>query len=229
MNSTSSIPSLVFAGLKLATTFGLMIAITSGCDWDQRPVRNNSGTAGTGVTANGSGGGGTSSTANSTGAGAPNPNIPPGTPTFRFGNLDYVLVNKTDVVNQYIPFGQTLDNWTSMFALRKFPNMRNPEEAVSNVTQTLEVDHPETSFKVTADEATGDRGVDFLIWTQDKQQTEFDIHIYQQRDGAVVGKMFLMRGYGESGHFSLLKKVADDKASLTKAVFGFSFPTFIEP
>jgi hypothetical protein len=140
-----------------------------------------------------------------------------------------VLVNKSEVVNQYIPFGQTLENWTLMFALRKFPNMSSPDEAVENVTQTLKLDHPETRFKVTSDQVTGDRGVDFFIWTPDKQKSEFDIHIYQQRDGGVVGKMFLMRGYGEQGHFNLLKKVADEKDSLTKAVFGFSFPTFISP
>ena len=116
-----------------------------------------------------------------------------------------------------------------MFALRKFPNMSSPEEAVSNVTETLKVDHPETKFKVTPDQASGDRGVDFFIWTEDKQLSEFDVHIYQRRDGGVLGKMFLMRGYGEDGHNNLLKKVADEKAALTKAVFGFSFPTFLEP
>ncbi len=116
-----------------------------------------------------------------------------------------------------------------MFALRKFPNMQSPDEAVSNVTQKLEVDHPETRFKVTRDPKTGDRGVDFVIWSPDKTETEFDVHIYQQRDGGVVGKMFFMKGYGEHGHVRLLKKVADEKESLTKAIFGFNFPTFIEP
>lgn len=116
-----------------------------------------------------------------------------------------------------------------MFALRKFPNMQTPDEAVSNVTEKLKVDHPETMFKVTSDSETGDRGVDFVIWSQDKQETEFDIHIYQQRNGGVIGKMFFMKGYGEAGHVELLKKVADEKDSLTKAVFRFSFPKFIEP
>jgi hypothetical protein len=225
MNSTSSILTLVVAVVKIATTFGLMIAVTSGCSWDTRPVKNAAG--GPAVAGNG-----TNAASSGTNSGSPaarNPNIPDGTPTFRFGNIDYVLVNKSEVVNQYIPFGQTLENWTLMFALRKFPNMSSPDEAVENVTQTLKLDHPETRFKVTSDQVTGDRGVDFFIWTPDKQKSEFDIHIYQQRDGGVVGKMFLMRGYGEQGHFNLLKKVADEKDSLTKAVFGFSFPTFISP
>ena len=116
-----------------------------------------------------------------------------------------------------------------MFALRKFPNMNNPDDAANNVTENLQLDHPETMFKVTRDAATGDRGVDFLIWTDDKQLSEFDVHIYQQRQGYVLGKMFLMRGYGEDGHVALLKTVADSKASLTKQIFGFSFPKFITP
>ena len=116
-----------------------------------------------------------------------------------------------------------------MFALRKFPNMQSPDEAASNVTERLKIDHPETKFKVTRDPKTGDRGVDFLIWSQDKTETEFNVHIYQQRNDGVIGKMFLMKGYGESGHVDLLKKVADEKDGLTKAVFGFSFPTFIQP
>ena len=116
-----------------------------------------------------------------------------------------------------------------MFALRKFPNMSSPDDAVSNVTENLQLNHPETMFKVTQDDATGDRGVDFMIWTDDKQLSEFDVHIYQQRQGFVLGKMFLMRGYGEDGHVKLLKTIADSKASLTKQVFGFSFPVFIKP
>ena len=116
-----------------------------------------------------------------------------------------------------------------MFALRKFPNMVSPDEAVSNVTDKLKVDHPETRFKVTRDPKTGDRGVDFVIWSQDKKETEFDVHIYQKRNGGVMGKMFFMKGYGEDGHVALIKRVADEKESLTKAIFGFSFPTFIEP
>ncbi len=157
-----------------------------------------------------------------------NPNIPAGTPSFRFGNIDYVLVNRSEIVNQYIPFGQTLDNWTSMFALRRFPGMTNPSDAVGNVTETLQADHPETMFKVTQDDVTGDRGIDFLIWTQDKQLSEFDVHIYQRRNGSVLGKMFLMRGYGEQGHYQLLKTVADTKQSLTKKIFSFDFPQFIQ-
>jgi len=206
----------------------VLIAITSGCGWEERPVKNATGAATRGNVFNGAASG-ASSTANSKRAGNRNPKIPADTPTFRFADIDYVLVSSSDVVNQYIPFEQTLDNWTSMFALRKFPNMSSPEEAVTNVTESLKNDHPETKFKVTPDQATGDRGVDFFIWTEDKQLSEFDVHIYQQRDGGVLGKMFLMRGYGEDGHFNLLKQVADEKDALTKAVFGFSFPTFLPP
>ena len=208
--------------MGLAVVIAATTAITSGCFRDERPVRD----AGTNPE-----GGGNAAPA-TIGGGSPkarNPNIPPGTESFQFGSIDYVLANKTDVVNQYIPFGQTLDNWTSMFALRKFPDMSSPDDAVNNVTENLEVNHPETMFKVTQDAKTGDRGVDFLIWTDDKQKSEFDVHIYQQRQGFVLGKMFLMRGYGEDGHVALLKEVADKKASLTKQVFGFSFPVFITP
>ncbi len=229
MNSTSSISTLVVAVLKIATTFGLLIAITSGCSWDERPVRKSAGASATGSNSANGGAIGTQSASNSSTQNIRNPNIPEGTPSFRFANKDYVLVSSSDIVNQYIPFGETLQNWKSMFALRKFPNMKTPGEAVSNVTEKLKVDHPETRFKVTRDPKTGDHGVDFVIWSQDKQETEFDVHIYQQRNGGVIGKMFFMKGYGEDGHIALIKKVADEKESLTKAVFGFNFPTFIEP
>lgn len=229
MNSTSSISTLVVAVLKSATTFGLLIAITAGCSWDERPVKKIAGNAASGVNGNSGAASGASSAAQPGTQNVRNPAIAEGTPSFRFGNIDYVLVSSSDIVNQYIPFGQTLQNWTSMFALRKFPNMADPDEAVSNVTQKLKVDHPETRFKVTRDPNTGDQGVDFLIWSQDKQETEFDVHIYQRRNGGVIGKMFFMKGYGDTGHVDLLKKVADEKDSLTKAVFRFRFPTFIQP
>lgn len=224
----SSIPALVVAALVVAAA----MASATGCYWDSRPVANDASstsTAGDGQanpseTVSGRDKGGNPSPPPNR-----NPGIPAGTPSFKFGNIDYVLANRSDVVNQYVPFGQTLDNWTSMFALRKFPGMPGPDNAVNNVTQTLQAEHPDTKFKVTPDQATGDRGVDFLIWTPDKMLTEFDVHIYQRRDGGVLGKMFMMRGYGPDGHMDLLKKVADDKAALTRAVFGFDFPVFITP
>jgi len=232
INSTSSISTLVVTAPKIGKSLSpliAMIVIIAGCSWDERPVRNTAGNSASSGNATGGQANGNLTSASSTPSDVRNPDIPAGTPTFRFGNFDYVLVSSSNVVNQYIPFGQTLDDWTSMFALRKFPNMASPDEAVNNVTQTLKLEHPQTKFKVTRDEATGDRGVDFVIWTADKQLSEFDVHIYQQRDGGVLGKMFLMRGYGEEGHFNLLKKVADEKDGLTKAVFGFSFPTFLPP
>lgn len=213
-----------------------LIVSATGCNWDQRPVASGGTSDGTPANeaSNGENSNATSDprsngNLNSTAAPIRNPAIPAGTPSFKFGNIDYVLVNRSDVVNQYVPFGQNLDNWTSMFALRKFPGMPDPDNAVANVTQTLQLEHPDTKFKITRDPTTGDRGVDFLIWTPDKMLSEFDVHIYQRREGGVLGKMFMMRGYGPDGHMDLLKKVADDKAALTRAVFGFDFPVFIGP
>ena len=215
--------------MGLAVIIAAATAFTSGCYWDERPVRDAGNNPAGGTQPAGGAGNVMSSADGGTSPNARNPNIPTGKPSFQFGKIDYVLVSNTDVVNQYIPFGQTLDNWTSMFALRKFPNMSSPDDAVSNVTENLQLNHPETMFKVTRDDATGDRGVDFMIWTDDKQLSEFDVHIYQQRQGFVMGKMFLMRGYGEDGHVELLKEIADKKDDLTKSVFGFSFPVFIDP
>ena len=205
----------------------LLAALISmgGCSWDNRPVRpaDASGDSGD-INGEGIALGDPASSSP-----ARNPDIPEGTPSFRFGNIDYVLINRSDVVNQYIPFGQTLTDWTSMFALRKFPGMSDPEDAVANVTDTLKIEHPETEFEVTRDRTTGDRGIDFVIWTEDKQLTEFDVHIYQKQDFGVMGKMFMMRGYDQQGHRELIQNIADNRKALTKSVFGFNFPVFIQP
>ena len=59
------------------------------------------------------------------------------TPRLQFRGKKFKLVTKNNLVNQYIPDTQTLDNWKEMFVVRRFPELSSPREAIENVVDNL--------------------------------------------------------------------------------------------
>ncbi len=60
--------------------------------------------------------------------------------TFSLSNykLAYAEVNKTGhTVNEYVPRGETLENWTSLIAVRKWPNETNLETVIGYYMQNI--------------------------------------------------------------------------------------------
>lgn len=147
-----------------------------------------------------------------------------------YNNTRFELVTADDLVNQYVPVGQTLDNWQAMFALRRFPNMASTDEAIDNVTTMLQQQHPETQYKVVAND-NGSRGIDFVIWNSDKTLTEYNVHIYTPNpDGSgVLGNMYLMRAYGSDGHQKLIETVVAGREQITTSIYRHKFPRFTFP
>ena len=58
-------------------------------------------------------------------------------PGLQFRGKKFKLVTQNDLVNQYIPNTQTLDNWQEMFVVRRFPELSSPREAIENVVDNL--------------------------------------------------------------------------------------------
>lgn len=150
-------------------------------------------------------------------------------PGLQFRGKKFKLVTQNDLVNQYIPNTQTLDNWQEMFVVRRFPELSSPREAIENVVDNLiqqGTDQNLISVKE-GSQPENELAVDFIIWTEDKLLTEFNVHVYRRIEGGMIANMYLMRGYGLEGHNTLAATVAANRELLLKSVLDSQFPLFI--
>lgn len=139
-------------------------------------------------------------------------------------------MTRNDLVNQYIPVSQTLDNWQAMFVVRRFPELSSPQEAIDNVVDNLVqqgADPSLISIKK-GGQPENELAIDFIIWTEDKSLTEFNIHVYRRMEGGMIANMYLMRGYGVEGHSSLSAAIATQRELLLQSVLDSQFPIFVQ-
>ena len=151
-------------------------------------------------------------------------------PGLQFGGTRFQLVTRNDLVNQYIPVSQTLDNWQAMFVVRRFPELSSPQEAIDNVVDNLVqqgADRSLISIKK-GGQPENELAIDFIIWTEDKSLTEFNIHVYRRMEGGMIANMYLMRGYGVEGHSSLSAAIATQRELLLQSVLDSQFPIFVQ-
>ena len=151
-------------------------------------------------------------------------------PGLQFGNTKFKLVTQNELVNQYIPVSQTLDNWKTMFVVRRFPELSSPQEAIDNVVENLlqeGADQKLISVKK-GGQPENELAIDFIIWTEDKSLTEFNIHIYRRGEGGMTANMYLMRGYGDQGHNELSAIIATSREVFLQSVLDSKFPLFVQ-
>ena len=152
------------------------------------------------------------------------------TPGLQFRGKKFKLVTQNDLVNQYIPVTQTLDNWQEMFVVRRFPELASPREAIENVVDNL-IEQGTDKNLISVEEGgqpENELAVDFIIWTEDQSLTEFNVHVYRRIQGGMIANMYLMRGYGLEGHKTLAATVAASRELILQSVLDSQFPLFIQ-
>ena len=157
-------------------------------------------------------------------------NVSGQTPGLQFGSTKFKLVTRNDLVNQYIPVDQTLDNWEAMFVIRQFPELSSPQEAIDNVRNNLiqEGTDPSLIAVQKGGRPEDELAIDFIIWTDDKSLTEFNVHVYRKINGRMIANMYLMRGYGVQGHNTLSAAIAANRELILQSVLDSQFPLFLQ-
>lgn len=149
-------------------------------------------------------------------------------PGLQFGSTKFKLVTQNDLVNQYIPVSQTLDNWKAMFVIRRFSELSSPQEAIDNVVDNLVQEGTDQNLISIQEggQPENELAIDFIIWTEDKSLTEFNVHVYRKVEGGLIANMYLMRGYGLEGHNLLSATIATKRELILDSVLGSKFPLF---
>lgn len=84
---------------------------------------------------------------------------------------------------EYVPRGETLENWTTLIAVRNFTQLADPEAAAGQLARTLRESNPLARFQLLIKEDHSEAVIDFITWSPEGGPAEFNIHRYLRRPG----------------------------------------------
>jgi len=154
----------------------------------------------------------------------------PGKPQLQFQDETYELAfaqaNQFEAINEYIPEEETLEEWSSLIAVRTYAGRKDYRELAGRLVQALQQKNPlaRAALHTTPD---GKRSmVDFVTWDLDAEVTEFNVFIYQLTpDGqSVLAQQYAERVYGKEEGFEFLRQLKDRRMKLLAEVGDFKFP-----
>ena len=84
---------------------------------------------------------------------------------------------------EYVRAGETVENWTKLFAVRNFPGQRDPREAVKVFERVVKQHNPQAGVLVLVKEDGSEAMIDFLTWASSAEPMELNIHRYVKKPG----------------------------------------------
>jgi len=98
-------------------------------------------------------------------------------PSFTSNQADVRLV-------EYVRAGETLENWTKLFAVRNFPRRNDdPRAAVMTFEQVVKQHNPLAGVQTLVKQDGSEAMIDFLTWETGAKQMELNIHRYLKKPG----------------------------------------------
>jgi hypothetical protein len=97
-------------------------------------------------------------------------------PSFSSNRPDFRLV-------EYVRAGETVENWTKLFAVRNFPRQRDPREAVKVFERVVKQHNPLAGVQTLVMQDGSEAMIDFLTWESGASQMELNIHRYLKKPG----------------------------------------------
>jgi hypothetical protein len=91
-------------------------------------------------------------------------------------------------LREYVPAGETLQNWTKMASVRVFIKEKKPTEYLNRVGQQVMGSHPAAKAVLFKNDKTGDHVLDFLTFTPDSTVAEWNLMRakYDKKKGLIV-------------------------------------------
>ncbi len=109
------------------------------------------------------------------------------TRTLKFDDVTYtrafVSQNDTDHLAEYVPPGETVDDWTKLVAVRVFGQLDDPAQVIDAFAKTLMKTNPLARYKILVKDDKSEAMIDFLTWPEDGSYMEFNVFRYLKRPG----------------------------------------------
>lgn len=107
--------------------------------------------------------------------------------TTTFDGVTYTRQYVTDSSNgslaEYCRAGETVENWTTLIAVRDFPGLSDPSTAAAELAKALQKSNPLARFQLLVKEDESEAMIDFITWPKDASYAEFNIFRYRKRPG----------------------------------------------
>lgn len=141
--------------------------------------------------------------------------------------LAFAQSNQFEALNEYIPEGETLEEWSSLIAVRTYAGRRDYRELAGRLVQALQQKNPLARAAIHASPDGKRTMVDFVTWDLAGEITEFNVFIYQLGpDGnSVLAQQYAERAYGKEEGLEMLRDLKDRRRNLLAAVGNFPFPS----
>lgn len=112
-----------------------------------------------------------------------------------FGGTDFFFARGSQKTNEYLPAGETLQDWKQMLAVYIFPGFPSAEQYVTAMVYKMgEHKIPVQAFKAKKD---GEFIVIFPMVAKDVTEINFWRYADRPDDWGVIGWMYAVRYYGE--------------------------------
>ena len=151
-------------------------------------------------------------------------------PQFEFQDETYELAfaqaTQFEAINEYIPAGETLEDWSSLIAIRLYNGRRDYRELAGRLVQALNQKNPLARAAIHGSSDGKRTMVDFITWDLDAEITEFNVFIYQVGpDGnSVLAQQYAERVEGKEEGLEFMLELKDRRMQLLEDVGTFKFP-----
>ena len=138
--------------------------------------------------------------------------------TIQFGNLEFqhAWENKENIITQeYIPEGDTLDQWRKIIVYRIYPGTDNLDEVINQYFSQVEPAQPPTVYK--KDEDNNDQLFVFMMADPERVYIEYVIHRFVMMNGEVRSYQFAARAIQKETN-DLREEIVQNKESWMDAV-----------
>ncbi|HEY4313259.1 MAG TPA: hypothetical protein VGN12_27660 [Pirellulales bacterium] len=99
---------------------------------------------------------------------------------------------------EFVPTGETLENWTRLAAIREYAELDNPLEVVQEIVKKLDKCDPPANAEVMQNPKNGAVVLSFTVWSEDKSFAEYNVFEYCRRpEGGLVSYQYAIRAYGD--------------------------------
>jgi hypothetical protein len=105
-------------------------------------------------------------------------------------------------VAEFIPKGETLEKWTHLASIRRFPDLDDPQQLAKLTIDQINEQYPGAPTNIQNDPQGNDAVIEFVVNAPDDSFAEYNVFKYgKDASGGVVAEQYALRTYGDRKEF----------------------------
>ena len=117
-------------------------------------------------------------------------------------NLAWQSEDPEAPVAEFIPKDETLEKWTHLASIRRFPAQDDPQALAKTTVEGVAEQYPGAPTNIQNDPKGSDAVIEFVVSPPDDSFAEYNLFRYSKDpSGGVVAEQYALRGYGDRQEF----------------------------